>query len=231
LHSKSSDQRHKVRGFLTYDLGTRIGHFNFGLIERYDSGTPFSAAAAIPITASMMCSNGATSNLSSTDSTKICTDATHLTPGSPIYPDGSARNITHQYAPNGAASGVGPTTVTYFFGGRGAYHWNAVAATDIALNYEFPIHNFAFFAKAEVRNTFNHLAVVGGQTQVIILSAFNPFTTTPVECTKGATTCPANANYQLNPNFGKAVGTATTFSQNGNYQLPRTYLYAIGARF
>jgi hypothetical protein len=226
------DQRHKVRGFLTYDLGTRIGHFNFGLIERYDSGTPFSASAAIPITASMLCSNGATSNLSSTDPTKVCTDATHLTAGNPIYPDGSARNIAHQYASNGAASGaVGPTSVTYFFGGRGAYHWDAVTATDVALNYELPIRNFAFFAKAEVRNVFNHLAVLGGQTQVVVLSAFNPFTTTPVECAKGLTTCPANANFQLNSNFGKAVGTATTFSQNGNYQLPRTYLYAIGARF
>ena len=35
----AADQRHKLRAWGTYDLGTRIGHFNLGLIERYDSGT------------------------------------------------------------------------------------------------------------------------------------------------------------------------------------------------
>src|SRR5205807_6328084 len=37
-----ADQRHKARGWATYDIGTRIGHFNLGLIERYDSGSPYS---------------------------------------------------------------------------------------------------------------------------------------------------------------------------------------------
>jgi hypothetical protein len=237
----AADQRHKVRGWATYDLGTRIGHFNLGVIERYDSGSPYSAAGSISITASMMCSNGATSNLSSTDPTKVCTDATHLTPGSPIYPNGTARNVSNQYAPNGAASSVGPTAVTYFFSNRGAFHTQSIVATDFALNYEFPIHNFALFAKGEVRNVFNHKATVNvvttvrtNQTAGSGLLAFNPFTQTPIECPQGATpaTCTAlGANYQLNSNFGQNSGTATTFSQNGSFQLPRTYLYAVGARF
>src|SRR5262249_60598365 len=43
----AADQRHKLRLWGTYDLDTRIGHFNVGVIERYDSGSPFSASNAI----------------------------------------------------------------------------------------------------------------------------------------------------------------------------------------
>ena len=233
-----ADQRHKLRAWGTYDIGTRIGHFNVGLIERYDSAAPFNASASIPITASMLCSNGGTFITGASYATanfSKCKDTAGNFNGTSkeIYPDGSARTVgpNSQYAPNGST--VGPTTVTYFFHPRGADRWQSLTATDIAVNYELPIHNFAFFAKAEVRNVFNHLAVLGGQTQVIVLSGFNPFTQSPVECAKGTplANCPANANFILNSAFGQAVGTPTTFSQNGNYQLPRTYLYAIGARF
>ncbi|HEV7428498.1 MAG TPA: TonB-dependent receptor [Thermoanaerobaculia bacterium] len=202
----AADQRHKIRAYATYDLGTRIGHFNLGLIERYDSGSPFSAVQSIlPVAAAGTYPNG----------TPIPTD------------------VAHKYANL-------PTATTYFFGSRGQYRWDSIIATDIAVNYELPIHNFAFFAKAEVRNALNHKAVIGGNTLVNTaatnanFAVFNPFTTTPKECPQGApfADCKAmGANYQLGPLFGQANGTATTFSQNGNYQLPRTYLYAIGARF
>ncbi|MEA2236592.1 MAG: hypothetical protein QOC81_1316 [Thermoanaerobaculia bacterium] len=240
----AADQRHKLRAFASYDLGTPIGHFNFGLIERYDSGTPFSESALITITPSMLCSGGATPVAGTTPSTAALCPAG----SSNIYPDGSARDPNHQYAPiNGSAATnnsnqVGIATVTYFFGPRGEFRWNSVVSTDLAVNYEIPIHNFAFFAKAEMRNAFNHRANVGGNTTVFTnqnagrgLSAFNPFTQSPIQCPTGApaATCTAlGANYQLNTTFGKSTGTPTTFSStNGQYQLPRTYLYAIGARF
>jgi hypothetical protein len=253
IGSLAADQRHKVRAWGTFDIGTRAGHFNVGLIERYDSGSPYSAAASISITPAMLCSNGAASNLSSTDPAKVCTDATHTTPGTPVYPNGSARTIAHQYASNGGASGaVGPTTVGYFFSNRGEFRTASIISTDVALNYEFPIHNFAFFAKAEVRNAFNHRAVTGVNTQVLTaqnngakvtrpdgtfsivnILPFNPFTQSPVQCTgTDASKCAAQgANFMLGPTFGQSAGSFTTFSQNGSYQLPRTYLYAIGARF
>ncbi len=47
--SASSDQTHKVRLWASYDLATFIGKFNFSALQRYDSGTPFSAAAAIDV--------------------------------------------------------------------------------------------------------------------------------------------------------------------------------------
>ena len=124
----------------------------------------------------------------------------------------------------------------------------ALKASDVALNYELPIHNFAFFAKAEVRNVFNNKAALSGNTLVLTnvnggtnpanklpyFATFNPFKDTPKECPKGTALadCQAmGANFQLGSSFGVVGGTATTFSQNGSIQLPRTYLYAIGARF
>jgi hypothetical protein len=233
-----ADQRHKARGFLTYDLGTRIGHFNLGIIERYDSGTPFSASASITMTAQMLCSGGSTPAAGSTlnnASIALCPAGS-----SNIYPDGSARDPNHQYAAI-ATNQVGLATVGYFFSPRGGFRWNSVMSTDVALNYELPIHNFAFFAKAEMRNSLNHKANISGNTTVFTnqnagrgLAAFNPFTQSPIQCPTGASaaTCTAlGANYQLNTTFGQSTGSPTTFSQNGNYQLPRTILYAVGARF
>jgi hypothetical protein len=136
---------------------------------------------------------------------------------------------------------IGPTTVGYFFSPRGAFRTNSIVATDVAVNYELPVRNFAFFAKAEVRNLFNHRStqtvtttVRTNQTANSGLLPFNPFTQSPIECPKGASaaTCTAlGANYQLATTFGQAVNTATTFSAVGSFQLPRTYVYAIGARF
>lgn len=242
----AADQRHKLRLFGTYDLGTKIGHFNVGLIQRYDSGTPFSASAAITMTPQMLCSGGATPAAGATNPLNNALIAICPAGSSNIYPNGSSRDPNHQYAAV-AGNQVGPTTVTYFFSGRGADRWQAISATDLALNYELPIHNFAFYAKAEVRNVFNHLAVISGNTTVLTnqnsasLKAFNPFTQTPVQCPTGlplsspdptVKTCASlGANYQLGSTFGQSNGTPTTFSQNGNYQLPRTYLYSIGARF
>ena len=220
-----ADERNKARLWASSDIGTRIGHFNIGVIERFDSGSPFSAAQSIPVTAAMLCSNGATNT--------TCTNGPTGTTGNPIYPDGSVRNPTAQYANR-------PTSVTYFFSDRGQFRWDDILATDVALNYELPIRNFGFFAKGEVRNAFNHKAVLSGSTTVNTntqnssLAPFNPFTDTPKQCPTGtaAADCKAmGANYQFASNFGQAVGTPTTFTQNGNYQLPRTYLFSAGFRF
>lgn len=188
------DQRHRLRVWGSWDIGTRIGRFNVGVIERYDSGTPYSAVASIPISG-------------------FVTNPGYATP---------------------------PTTVTYYFSGRGALRWDSQTNTDVALNYELPVHNVSLFAKGEVRNVFNQVATLGGNSTVFTaansgkgLKSFNPFTTAPVECPQGDTAaqCTAmGANWQKGPNFGKPL-TATTFATNGSYQLPRTYLVSVGARF
>jgi hypothetical protein len=218
-----ADQRHKVRLYGNWGLATPVGRFDIGVIERYDSGSPFSASASIPITGAMLCANAATN--------ATCTNGSG-TP-TPIYPNGSPRNPAHDY-------GNTPTSVTYFFSDRGAFRWDDVIATDLAVNYEIPIKMVGLFVKGEVRNVFNHLAVTGGNTTVLTatnsanLAPFNPFTTKPVQCPTGTalTDCKAmGANYQFSTAFGKTNGTPTTFTQNGNYQLPRTYLFSAGVRF
>jgi hypothetical protein len=217
-----ADQRHKLRLWGSYDLGTPIGHFNIGVIERYDSGSPFSAAQGVLPCVTVI-------QLPS-PSAGACA------PGATTYPDGTPipTDLAHKYA-------NAPTTVTYFFGSRGQYRWAGITATDVALNYELPIRNVGIFAKGEVRNAFNRKAVVSGNTVVNTRAtsnafwAFNPFTTTtPIECPRGtaAADCFAmKANYQLGSQFGQSNGTPTTFSQQGNYQLPRTYIFSLGARF
>jgi outer membrane receptor protein involved in Fe transport len=43
----TDDQRHKVRAWASYDLPTPVGVFNFSLLQRYDTGTAYSAVGAI----------------------------------------------------------------------------------------------------------------------------------------------------------------------------------------
>lgn len=45
----AEDQRNKARLFATYELHTAFGGFAFGLLQRYDSGTPYSAFGSIRI--------------------------------------------------------------------------------------------------------------------------------------------------------------------------------------
>ena len=39
----SGDQTHKLRAWISYDQPTPIGNFNFSLLQRFDTGTPYSA--------------------------------------------------------------------------------------------------------------------------------------------------------------------------------------------
>ena len=171
--------------------------------------------------------------------------------GTPIYPDQSTRNTASQYALSAGVGQVGPTPSPTSSPAR-SFRWNSVIATDIALNYELPIHNFAFFAKAEVRNALNHRANIGGNTtvytslnngssgrgqcnSVVNLEPFNPFTQSPVAARPRNRLANCNAtqgaNYLLGPHSASRPVRPPRSRRTVNYQLPRTYLYAIGARF
>jgi hypothetical protein len=45
----SADMRHRATMWLQYDLPTPVGKFNFSVLEKYHSGLPYSAAAAIDV--------------------------------------------------------------------------------------------------------------------------------------------------------------------------------------
>ncbi|MFL6247048.1 MAG: carboxypeptidase regulatory-like domain-containing protein [Thermoanaerobaculia bacterium] len=208
----SGDQTHKLRAWagMDFPLGP-AGVLNVSLLERFDSGRPFSATMSVT----------ACGNNPSDAQLAICAK------------DPAART-TNYVSP--------PTTVTYFIGERGAFRWEDVTRTDVAVNYRVPVFGAELFVEAEVLNAFNEQAQIAGTTGVFNArttgangltcasvpadpainrpagkcQAFNPFTTTPVEGT----------NYAFNPNFGKPVA-----GDVNSYQLARTFQMSFGFRF
>jgi hypothetical protein len=171
-----TDQRHKARAWVSVDQPTPVGTFNLSVLQRFDSGSPYSAFGTIP---------------------------------------------TSHYAPTGLGYFGAPTFVTYFFSDRGAFRWDDLHSTDVALNYYLPIRNVNLFIQGELINALNNDAVIGGGNTTVLtsrqdssLQRFNPFTETPVE----------GVHYRLHANFGQPVA-------HTNYQLPRTYRFSAGLRF
>ena len=128
-----------------------------------------------------------------------------------------------------------PTTVTYFFGGRGNLHTDDITRTDLALNYRVKLFGgVELYIQPEVINLFDEQGVVSFDEEVLTsvdnsttYKAFNPFTDTPIECPQGApaSQCQSmGANFQRGPNFGKPTG-------EGDFQTPRTFRVSVGVRF
>jgi Carboxypeptidase regulatory-like domain/TonB dependent receptor/TonB-dependent Receptor Plug Domain len=126
---------------------------------------------------------------------------------------------------------------TYYFAPRGSLHVDSVSATDVGVNWSLHVAQAQLFVEADLQNAFNEQAIEnpgGIQRQVVTsrldrnLAAFNPFTTTPVECPRGTPTssaqCKGIANYQLAAKFGQPINKTA-------YQTPRTFRVSVGARF
>jgi hypothetical protein len=110
-----------------------------------------------------------------------------------------------------------PTSVSYYYGGRGAYRLDNIKETGVTVNYAIPIPKASVFFKADVINIFNEQRVEQAATSAgnvietrVTTKAFNPFTTAP--------------DPVLNVNFGKPTNKDA-------YQTPRTYRFAVGLRF
>jgi hypothetical protein len=134
-----------------------------------------------------------------------------------------------------------PTQVAYFFGDRGGIRLDNIFETSLTANWSVPVRRASLFFKGDIINLFNKQGVEQAATSAgnvvqqrvftnfnrSTLKPFNPFTDTPKECPKGtaAADCAAmGANFQLDPNFGKATNKDA-------YQIPRTYRFAVGVRF
>ena len=125
------------------------------------------------------------------------------------------------------------TAVQYYFSKRGEYRLDDVAATDLALNYRYPISRFEIFGTAEVLNITNRATVTTVSTSLSSnanssnFAPFNPFTDVPKECPQGtaAATCKAGGfNWQKAATFG-------TPSSQTSYQTPRLWRFQVGLRF
>ena len=185
----AGDMRHRASLWLSYNLPSPVGRFNVSVLERYHTGLPYSAAAAIDVRQSAALPNGI---------------------ANPGYV-------------------AAPSRVWYYFGERGQYRADDITSTSLALNWESPaIRGASFFVQTDIINIFNEQGVeypatargnVIDQTVFVrrtrsTLTAFNPFTTTPVE----------GVNYQFSPTFGQPTNREA-------YQDPREYRVSVGIRF
>jgi hypothetical protein len=107
-----------------------------------------------------------------------------------------------------------PDSLTYYFGGRGAEHWDNIHRSDFSLNYGFFIKSVELFFQGDVLNVFNEAGRDGGRTTINVLNDFNPYTTTPVE----------GVDWEKDEDFGEP-------STDGSYQNPRFYRFSVGIRF
>lgn len=191
----SGDMRHRASAWLQYTIPTGVGRFNASLLQRYHSGLPYSAAASIDV--------------------RQQTDPTRPN----FLPDGVV-NPGYVNA---------PTRVWYYFGERGGFRADDITSTNLGLNWESPpVRGATVFVQTDFINVFNEQGLeypatargnVIDQTVIVkrnnqALTAFNPFTTTPVEGT----------HYTYGPNFGKATNREA-------YQDPREYRVSVGIRF
>jgi len=179
----SIDQRHKLRIWANLEKNFgKAGRLSLGLLERVNSGQPYSAAGSV-------------------DSRPYVTNPGYLTP---------------------------PATVTYYYGGgRGIFKTDTVSATDVSLNHRVRsgfLKKGEVFVKVVVNNLLNQAAQDNAGNQTVYsasnqnpartMQAFNPFTSSPVE----------GVNYQLGPDFGRALSAA-------DYQAARSYYFSVGFRF
>lgn len=186
----AGDMRHRASLWLQYDIPSPVGRFNVSVLERYHSGLPYSAAASIDVRQSS------------------------------TLPDGV---VNPGYA-------NAPSRVWYYFSERGEYRTEDVTSTNLALNWESPalFGGARAFIQTDIINVFNEQAIeypatargnVIDQTVFVrrtrsSLTAFNPFTTTPIEGT----------HYQKSATFGQPTNREA-------YQDPREYRLSVGIRF
>lgn len=135
----------------------------------------------------------------------------------------------------GYIAGNLPTTVSYFFGGRGNLKTDDITRTDVSINYNVRLFKtLELFIQPEVLNLFNERGVQSYDEEVLTaaddddtFAPFNPFTDAPIECPQGASAAECRqlgANFQRGPNFGKP-------DSEGDYQTPRTFRVSVGIRF
>jgi outer membrane receptor for ferrienterochelin and colicin len=146
----------------------------------------------------------------------------NVTAGQPASKDAGITMLSSYVANPGYLTP--PTTVTYYFGGRGSYYSDTLVSTDLSINYTLPFRALGpkaqFFFRFVMDNLFNADAIDGPNGTVLTnatdttLQAFNPFITTPVE----------GVHYRLGPDFGKAISS-------GAYQTPRSFYMSGGFRF
>jgi outer membrane receptor protein involved in Fe transport len=194
----SIDQRHRGRLWASYEVPHLTG-LMVSVLQSLTSGVPYGALGPIATQA-------------------YVTNPGYLTP-----------------PPN-----TGSNAINYAFTARDAFRTEGERRTDIAVNYVYKVksaRNTQLFAQVQILNLFDQSQLCGcggtvftnggsvtqtrldqsvltASTNATQFTAFNPFTTTPVEGT----------NYALGPNFGKALNRFA-------YTTPQQLRISFGVRF
>jgi hypothetical protein len=112
---------------------------------------------------------------------------------------------------------VPPASVTCYATDRGAFHFDGFWRTDLSFSWNYNIYRktqvtfrgvLGNVFNNQALQRFNHTVTTSGMT------AFNPFTTTPVE----------GVDYSKGPTFGQA-------SRPSSCQAPRDVSFSVGFRF
>jgi outer membrane receptor for ferrienterochelin and colicin len=194
----ATDQRHRARLWLNYGV-PKIDGLTVSVLQTLTSGVPYGANGIIA-------------------TQPYVTNPGYLTP----------------------PPATGSAAVTYFFTARDAYRSEGEQRTDLAVSYNFSGHGLGRvrpFAQLQLLNLFNQFQLCGcgatvfanggtvtqtridqtvltASTNASQFTAFNPFTTTPVQGT----------NWALGPNFGTALNRFA-------YTTPREVRVTFGVRF
>jgi hypothetical protein len=116
-----------------------------------------------------------------------------------------------------------PTSVPYYFSGRGAFRTDPLTATDLSVNWTHRapgLKKGTVFFRGVLVNVLNRSAVVRVSKTVLTRNdsvsyqAFDPFTDTPVR----------GVHYGYGADFGTPIGP-------GDYQPPREFSIAFGIRY
>lgn len=185
----SSDVRHKLRLWATWDapLPSQFGRLSVGALQFFNTGSPYGAAANI-------------------DSRPYVTNPGYVNP---------------------------PATVEYYFTARDAFRTAKLHRTDLSVNYSLRLgwKRSELFVRSVLLNVFNRQEITnatdgncgtGGCINKAVLtrnnsstvSAFNPFTTAPVE----------GVHWAKGSTFGQPTSRFA-------YQTPRTLSFSVGMRF
>jgi hypothetical protein len=204
----NEDIRHRANLFASYDVPMPWGSLNLGILERYHSGSPFSAVGSVRML-------GVVTNPNAYYATPPTNVSYYFNGGRGAYrvDNISATDITATYNL--------PTfsRVNIFLRGDLVNVFNQQGI-------EFPTTALGGVVEARVytRATAPRATLVAGVNKPnTALAQFNPFTDTPKEYHVGDDPN-ATYNYMLDPTFGQATNKDA-------YQQPRTYRFAVGVRF
>ncbi|HYM60266.1 MAG TPA: TonB-dependent receptor, partial [Thermoanaerobaculia bacterium] len=206
----NEDMRHRGNLYGSMDFRLPWGSLNVGAVERFHSGSPYSAVATI-------------------DPRPFVTNPGYATPPGSVnyyFSDRGAFHLPTVFATNLTATYTLPT-----FG-----KVNVFLRADLvnAFNQNKPEYVATGVGNVINLNVFTKKQRASSTDGLVQFAAFNPFTATPVQYIAGVSDPKAGPyNYQIDPNFGKPIspdsyGNASSLNPD---QVPRTYRFAVGVRF